>query len=132
MVNALYDHAREAFLKGDLDWEVHNFKVCGVDATYTPNIATHQYLSHITGIVCTSSNLSGKSWTAGVADAADVVFPTVTGATIVRWIIYQDTGTAGTSQLVALYDTASGLPTIPDGTNITVTWDNGASRILRI
>lgn len=132
MVNALFDHAREAFLKGDLDWEVQNFKVCGVDATYTPNIATHQYLSDLTGVVCTSSNLSSKSWTAGVADAADVVFPTVTGSTIVRWVIYQDTGTAGTSQLVALYDTASGLPTIPDGTNITVTWDNGASRIFRI
>ncbi|WP_457149789.1 hypothetical protein [Mycobacteroides abscessus] len=132
MVNALYDKAREAFLKGDLDWEVQNFKVCGVDATYTPNIETHQYLSDITGIVCTSSNLSGKSWTAGVADAADVVFPTVTGPTIVRWIFYQDTGTAGTSQLVALYDTAAGLPTIPDGTNITVTWSNGPSRIFRI
>ncbi|EHM19208.1 bacteriophage protein [Mycobacteroides abscessus subsp. massiliense CCUG 48898 = JCM 15300] len=61
-----------------------------------------------------------------------MVFPTVTGATIVRWIIYQDTGTTGTSQLVALYDTASGLPVIPDGTNISVTWDNGASRIFRI
>lgn len=132
MVNALFDHAREAFLTADLDWEVQNFKVCGVDATYTLNIATHQYLSDITGIVCTSSNLSGKSWTAGVADAADVVFPTVTGPTIVRWIIYQDTGTAGTSRLVTNHDTASGLPTIPDGTNITVTWDNGPSRIFRI
>lgn len=132
MVNALYDKARESFLMGDLDWETQNFKVVGVDATYTPNIATHQYLSDITGVVCTSSNLSSKSWTAGVADAADVTFPTVTGATIVRWIVYQDTGTSSTSRLVAMYDTASGLPTIPDGTNITVTWDNGASRMFRI
>ncbi|MGC7376601.1 hypothetical protein [Mycobacteroides abscessus] len=132
MVNALYDKAKESLLLGDIDWEVDNFKVCGVDATYIPNISTHQYLSDITGVVATSSNLSGKSWTAGVADAADVTFPTVTGATIVRWIIYQDTGTSGTSRLVAMYDTASGLPVIPDGTNITVTWDNGASRIFRI
>ncbi|TDZ92168.1 hypothetical protein [Mycobacteroides salmoniphilum] len=132
MVNALYDHARESILQADIDWEVDNFKVCGVDATYTPNIATHQYLSDITGVVCTSSNLSSKSWTAGVADAADVTFPTVTGSTIVRWIIYKDTGTAGTSRLVAMFDTASGLPVIPDGTNITVTWDNGASRVFRI
>lgn len=132
MVNALYDHARESILQADIDWEVDNFKVCGVDATYTPNIATHQYLSDITGVVCTSSNLSSKSWTAGVADAADVTFPTVTGSTIVRWIIYKDTGTSGTSRLVAMFDTASGLPVIPDGTNITVTWDNGASRVFRI
>jgi len=67
-----------------------------------------------------------------VADAADVTFPTVTGATIVRWIVYQDSGSSSTSRLVAMYDTASGLPTIPDGTNITVTWDNGASRMFRI
>ncbi len=132
MVNALYDHAKESFLMGDLDWETQNFKVVGVDATYTPNIATHQYLSDTTGVVCTSSNLASKSWTGGVADAADVTFPTVTGATIVRWIVYQDSGTSSTSRLVAMYDTASGLPVIPDGTNITVTWDNGASRMFRI
>lgn len=132
MVNALYDKARQSFLQADIDWEVDNFKVCGVDATYTPNIATHQYLSDTTGVVTTSSNLSSKSWTAGVADAADVTFATVTGATIVRWILYKDTGTAGTSRLVAMFDTAAGLPVIPDGTNITVTWDNGASRIFRI
>lgn len=132
MVNALYDHARESILQADIDWEVDNFKVVGVDATYTPNIATHQYLSDITGVVCTSSNLSSKSWTAGVADAADVTFPLVTGPTIVRWIIYKDTGTAGTSRLVTNHDTAAGLPVIPDGTNITVTWDNGPSRIFRI
>lgn len=132
MVNALYDKARESFLMGDLDWETQNFKVCGVDATYTPNIATHQYHSSLTGIVCTSSNLASKSWTGGVADAANVTFPTVTGATIVRWIVYQDSGSSSTSRLVAMYDTASGLPTIPDGTNITVTWDNGASRMFRI
>ncbi|MBN7352165.1 Bacteriophage protein [Mycobacteroides abscessus subsp. abscessus] len=132
MVNALYDKAKEALLVGKIDWQNDNIKVAAVDATYTPNIATHQYLSDITGVVVTSSNLSGKSWTGGVADAADVTFPTVTGATIVRLVIYQDTGTAGTSRLIALYDTATGLPVTPDGTNINTTWDNGASRIFRI
>ncbi|WP_016888304.1 hypothetical protein [Mycobacteroides abscessus] len=132
MVNALYDKGRQAFLDGQISWSSDNIKVAAVDATYTPNMATHQYLSDITGVVATSANLSGKSSTGGVADAADITFPSVTGPTIVRLIVYKDTGTAGTSPLIAAIDTATGLPVTPDGTNISATWYNGAERLFKL
>ncbi|WP_075908877.1 hypothetical protein [Mycobacteroides chelonae] len=132
MVNALYEKGREAFLTGQINWMSDNIKVAAVDATYTPNVAAHQFLSDITGVVATSANLSGKSSTGGVADAADITFASVTGSTIVRLVIYKDTGTAGTSRLIAVIDTATGLPVTPDGTNINTTWDNSSNRIFRL
>jgi uncharacterized protein YigE (DUF2233 family) len=39
-------------------------------------------------------------------------------------VIYIDTGTAGTSPLVAYIDTGvTGLPVTPNGGNINVTWN---------
>jgi len=53
-------------------------------------------------IVGTKQNLSGKTVTAGVADAADVTFTSVTGATVEAVAIFEDTGTETTSQMIAL------------------------------
>lgn len=135
MANALYDLGRQAFLDGDLDWSANNIKVILVDTSaYTVNLATDQFLSIIAGgaIIATSANLSGKTSTAGVADANDVTFNSVSGASVEALVIYQDSGSAATSRLIAYIDTATGLPVTPNGGNITVTWDSGANRIFKL
>jgi len=101
------------------------------------NLATHQYLSDVTGaggtLVATSANLASKSAAAGVADAADITFTAVAaGAACPYLIIYKDTGTAGTSPLIAYIDTATGLPVTPNGGDITVAFDNGANKIFKL
>lgn len=135
MANGLYDTGRAAFLGADVDWLVDNIKVVLVDAAdYTVNLATHAFLSDITAVgrVATSGNLASKTATAGVADAADITFTAVTGDPSEALVIYKDTGTAGTSQLIAYIDTATGLPVTPNGGDITVTWDNGANKIFKL
>lgn len=135
MANALYDLGRQAFLDGDIDWAANNIKVLLIDTgAYTVNLATDQFLSIIAGgaIIATSANLAGKTSTAGVADANDVTFTAVSGASVEALVIYQDTGVAATSRLIAYIDTATGLPVTPNGGNITVTWDNGANRIFKL
>jgi hypothetical protein len=135
MANALYDTGRAAFLGADVDWLVDNIKAVLVDsADYTVNLATHQFLSDIAAIgrVATSGNFGTKSATAGVADAADITFTAVTGDPSEVLVIYKDTGTATTSQLIAYIDTATGLPVTPNGGDITVTWDNGANKIFKL
>lgn len=135
MANALYDKGREAFLSGDIDWLVDNIKCVLVDTNdYTHNIATQQFLSDITAgaRVATSANLTGKTATAGVADADDVSFPGATGDTSEALVIYQDTGTAGTSRLIAYIDTATGLPVVPNSGAINVIWDSGANKIFKL
>lgn len=135
MANALYDKAREAFLSGDLDWDANTIKVILVDvADYTVATATHQFLSDVPAAarVATSAALASKTTTGGVADAADITFTAVSGDPCEALVIFQDTGVELTSRLIAYIDTATGLPVIPNGGDITVSWDNGANRIFKL
>lgn len=98
-------------------------------------------------VVGTAQTLTSPTVTAGVADAADVTFSSVTGATVEAVLIYKDTGTASTSRTAALIDgrhivtcaaqAASSATTvaverlvagIPNGT--VLTFSNGASATL--
>jgi hypothetical protein len=135
MASALYDNGRAGFLSGDIDWDANNIKAVLVDTgAYTVNLGSHQFLSDIPSgaRIATSGNLSGKTTTAGVADAADVTFTAVTGASVEAIVVYQDTGAAGTSRLIAYVDTATGLPLTPNGGDVTLAWDNGANKIFKL
>lgn len=135
MANALYDNGRESFLKGEISWSSDNIKAVLVDtATYTANLATDQFLSDIPAgeRVATSANFTAKTTTAGVADAADVTFASVSGDQSEALVVYQDTGVEGTSRLIAYIDTATGLPVTPNGGDISVTWDSGVNKIFRL
>lgn len=135
MANALYDNGRESFLKGEISWSSDNIKAVLVDtATYTVNLATDQFLSDIPAgeRVATSANFTAKTTTAGVADAADVTFASVSGDQSEALVVYQDTGVEGTSRLIAYIDTATGLPVTPNGGDISVTWDSGFNKIFKL
>lgn len=137
MATALYDLARESFLKGEIAWDSDNIKVTLVDSDdYTVNLATDQFLNVIPGaaIVSTSGNLASKTTTDGVADAADITLSSVSGDQSEALVIYQDTGTASTSRLIAYIDNtgATGLPVTPNGGDIQITWDNGANKIFKL
>jgi hypothetical protein len=135
MANALYDAARESFLGGDLDWDAHTIKLYLIDAAdYSKNLATDDFANDIAAgaKVATSGALANKTKTAGVADADDVTFSTVTGDPSEEIVIWRDTGTQSTSNLIANIDTGTGLPVTPNGGDITVQWDGGANRIFKL
>lgn len=133
-MNALYTLGRQAFLDGDIDYSADTIKVALVNDSYTPNLATDQFYSTISSaVVGTPQTLASKTSTGGVADAADVSFSSVTaGNTITYLAIYKDTGNPATSPLIALIDTATGLPFETNGGNANVTWDNGANKIFKL
>jgi hypothetical protein len=135
MANALYDTGRAAFLGADVDWITDNIKVYLIDAAdYTVNLSTDDFADDIAGAakVATSGNLGSKTSTAGVADAADITFTAVSGDVSEALVIWKDTGTQSTSQLIAYIDTATGLPVTPNGGDIIVTWDSGSNRIFKL
>jgi hypothetical protein len=135
MANALYAKGRQKFLEGGIAWGSDNIKAVLVDTgAYTPNLSTHEFLSDIAGgaRIATSGNLSSKTTTDGVADAADVTFVGVSGVQSEAVVLYKDTGTAGTSPLIAYIDTATGLPVTPSGGDIAVAWDNGSNKIFKL
>ena len=138
MANALYTKFKEAILKGEIDLTSDTIKVALVDADGYTYAATHQFLSDIgSNILGTAQTLANATVTDGVFDADDVVFTeqaagTGTQDAIEALVIYKDTGTAATSNLIAYYDTATGLPVNPNGGDITITWDAGANKIFAI
>lgn len=135
MANALYDKGREGFLGGEIDWEGDVIRAVLIDAgDYTVNLATHQFLSDIppAARVAVSAGLAGKTAVNGVADANDLTFPAVSGDPAEALVIFQDTGTEGTSRLIAYIDTATGLPVTPNGGDISVAWDDRANKIFKL
>lgn len=135
MANALYDPGREGVLDRTVDMTGATIKV-GLVRGYTFS-ASHKFLSDLTGAggtLVASLALTGKTYTAGVFNAANVVLPTVTtGAACAALVIYNDTGTGTTSRLVAFIDTAGGtLPVTPNGGDIDVNWDTGANKIFKL
>ena len=134
MTAQLYDPGREGILDRTIDMTAATVKAGLVrSGTFT---ASHKFLSDLTGAGATlvsSFALTSKSYTSGILDAADDVFPTVAaGAACNAVILYNDTGTPSTSRLIGYEDSATGLPVTPTGANIPVTWDNGANKILKL
>lgn len=136
MANALYTKAKQKLLEGYLNLPINTIKASLVDTgLYTVNLSTHANRSNIANnAVISSVTLGTKSVTDGVFDAADAVFSSVSGSanTIEAIVIWKDTGTQANSALIAYIDTATGLPVTPNGGDITVVWDNGASKIFAL
>ena len=135
MANALYDAGREGFLGGTIDWDTQDIRIILIDAAdYTKNLGTDDFLDDIAGAarVATSDALASKTITAGVADAADKTWSSVSGDVSEEIVGYYHTGTESTSALILNIDTATGLPVTPNGGDITVTWDSGANKIFKL
>lgn len=134
MANALYDYGREQFATAGINWVTDTVKVTLVDtALYTASLSTHQFISSVpAGSRIATGTLTSKTATAGVCDAADLTFPTVSGASIEAVVIWKDTGTEATSAVIAYLDTSTGLPLTPNGGDITIQWDSGTSRIFKL
>lgn len=132
MANSLYDRGREGFLAGDIDWDADNIKIALIDeADDTPDLALDQDWADRAAAarVATSGNLTSKTTTAGVADAADETFSAVSGDQSESIDIFQDSGVEATSLMIANIDTATGLPVTPNGGDIVVQWDSGGNKI---
>lgn len=135
MANALYAKGKQNILDGNIDFSADTIKAVFLDgADYTPNLSTDDALNDIAGaaIVGTATALASKTLTDGVFDAADTTITAVTGDQAEYILIYKDSGVSSTSWLIALFDTATGLPFTPNGGDATIAWDNGSSKIFRI
>lgn len=140
MANVLYSKGRQKFLEGSIHWLTDTIKVCFIDTANYTFSDTHEFLSDVIGSpdprVGTDQTLATKTSTSGVADAADAVFPSVTGASVEAMIIYKDSDASPQDEascpLIAYLDSAAGLPFTPAGIDQTVVWDNGANKIFKL
>ncbi|MDX7770990.1 hypothetical protein SJR62_14370 [Aeromonas caviae] len=133
MANTLYDKGREKFLTGAINASADTLKCALIKDTYAPTLGSDEFFSTLSSHVAgTPQTLTSKTVTGGVLDAADVTFSAVPTAAVKYCAIYKDTGSAATSPLIALFDTAAGLPVSTNGGDIIIAWDNGANKIFKL
>lgn len=123
MASTLYPIGKKAILDADIDLSADTIKVALVDTGTYIYSAAHDFYNDLSGVVGTPGTLASKTTTAGVFDAADLVFSAVSGASVEALVIYKDTGNAATSALIAYIDTGTGLPVTPNGGDITIAWN---------
>jgi hypothetical protein len=132
MANALYVAFRNGVLGSHatrVDLDADTIKAALIDhGTDTPNVTTDDFYNDISaGLVGSlSSALTSKTIgtvAAGVFDADNVTFTAVSGNSVESVNLIKDTGTSSTSDLIAYWDTGTGLPVTPNGGDITVTWN---------
>ncbi|MBK9440725.1 MAG: hypothetical protein IPN53_05160 [Comamonadaceae bacterium] len=130
MANALYPKFKQELLKATAAASLNGTGTTGVYAalidigvaTYN---AAHQYFNSIAaGQIGTEQEITSKTFVDGLFDGADVVVPSVTGANAEAIAIFVKTAGANTTwTLVAWLDTGvTGLPVLPNGGNINITW----------
>lgn len=135
MSNRLYPKGRQGFLEGSIAWLTDDIRAVLLSATYVYSDA-HDFHADLSGIVATSGNLTGKTSTDGIADAADVTFSAVAaGPAATQVVVYKWTGSSATSRLIAYWDSDSSavmLSVTPDGSDIQLRWSNGALKMFRL
>lgn len=132
MANGLFASYRTLVLSAPPNLSSATIKAMFVDhADDTPVIATDNFIDDIASAarvpaIGSCPTLGSKTLgtvAAGVFDAADTVFTALTGDASESLILFEDSGTEATSDLIAFWDTATGLPLTPNGADVTVVWN---------
>lgn len=135
MASAIYPKAKQSFLSQSpsIDLDSGTIKVALVSTSDYTYSAAHQYKSSVTSYgASTDQTLGSIAVTDGVFDAGDATFTSVavdSGKAANAVVIYQDSGSAATSPLIAYID---GFSVTPNGGNINVVWDDGANKIFKL
>ena len=131
MSNQLFPKWKEAIQQATANSSLAGSGTTGVyvalvdTGTYTYSAAHEFYSSVAASQVGTEQELTSKTFTNGVFDAADTTFSSVSGATAEALVIFvKNAGANTTWRLVAYIDTGvTGLPVTPNGGNINVVWN---------
>ena len=135
MANQLYPKAKEDFLAGNLNLSSNTVTIALVDTDVYTFSSAHEDRADIpNSAVVSESALANKVITNGVFDADDATFSSVSGANCEALILYHTNSQGGNtaSRLIAYIDTATGLPILPNGGDITVRFSSGASKIFAL
>lgn len=133
MANALYKKGAQAILNKQIDWDTDTIKCSLLKNDYAQNLATDDFYDDMSASVLATATLTSPTITDGVFDADDVTFAAVAGgSTAEAVVIWKDTGTPSTSNLLVYIDTITGFPIATNGGDIVIQWPSGSSKILSL
>jgi hypothetical protein len=133
-MSALYPSFKQAMLEGGFDLETVNVRLQLLDASYTFDPAD-AFAADITSGARRGNPalVTGKTLNVpapGVFDANDTSVPSVPfGTDVVAYVLYRDTGSLGTSDLIAYMD---GFFVAPNGGPVLIEHDDGPFRIFAL
>lgn len=144
MADGLYLYGKQMLLEGEMDWLTHDIRAVLVDVKdpgvtgYDVALAADQFLSNIPagnrlGEIALTSKTTATP-TPGTCDAADATILSVAAvvAPEMAVVIYRFVTVDGNSPLLAYIDSAGGLTSDTDGSNVLITWNSGANRIFTL
>lgn len=120
MADAMYDLARQKFLRGELAWQTNTFKARLIDTGQYTYSSAHTSVNNLAGVIATSSALTTKTTTNGYADCDDITFTAVAsiGSAVEAMVVYHEDATSASSTLVLYIDSAAQFPVTPNGGDI--------------
>lgn len=137
-----YDGALEDFATAQLSWTAHDIKVMLCKATYVASRTADNFLSAISAgdRVAISANLTGKTVTDGILDAADVIIPAadfLNNGPATQLVFYRDTGVEATSRLIFRgdansYDGLFGAGYTHAGLDLKIKFPDDAHKIAKL
>lgn len=141
MANVVFAKALEGFLSGAIDLDTAVVK-CALVKGYTYS-ASHTFVSDVTGaggtLNGTSAALGSVTVTGGVFDAADTSVSATADATDHGLLIFQSSAVTGGADVaanaqrcIAYMDSGTGLPIQPGTGTVSIAWDSGANKILKL
>ena len=140
MADTPYALGMSALFKGTYNLTGGTMKLMLVNIAgghYVPNFVTDQFLSSIAvgDRVSSTAALTTVTATAGAGPkstfAADnTVFSSVSGAACGAVVAYLDTGVPATSPLIWDFDSWSGVPVTPSGSDINVTFSGSGIAVM--
>lgn len=135
MINDHYISGMDKIKEGLIDWVEDRVRVVFVDTQiYNVDIANHCVLSSIplSARIATSKTMTGKRIVFGAADADPVCFEYVIGPMVGAMVLYKDAGKDCDSDLIAYIGKSFGMPFLPNGGDVTITWDRGLRKIFTL
>lgn len=135
MASVVYPKAKEALESAAINLTSDDIRVVLVDTGAYTYSAAHDFLDDVPGgaRIAVSGSLASKTVTDGVFDAADVTLTAVTGTSVEALVVYDHTGGSDAARrLLAYIDSGTGLPITPNGGDISIVWDSGASKIFAL
>lgn len=138
MANAVYPKWKENALQNTTNNALNGSGTTGLYAVlvdtgaYTYN-ASHEFYSSVSAAaVGTPVEITGKSFTNGLLDGADVTLTAVSGSTAEAIVLYvKNAGATSTQRLFAYIDSGvTGLPLTPNGADVSIVFN--ASGIVQL
>lgn len=146
MTNVLFDPGREGFLLGEINWSATPTIKCSLVRAYTFS-AAHKFVADATGagaVLIATVALTGRSGGSGIANASSPVVYTAVAAqpgnaSATSMLIFMSSAVGGgadvaasAQRLIGYIDSATNLPVIPNGGDISISWDTGSNKIFKL